>query len=129
MNGKKDYLFDTNILTYFLAGKLPENAIGKIEDNLNYSFNISVITKLEILGWKGHTEKTFRETESFIRNAVIIGLEDRVVDEAINLRRQRKIKLPDAVIAATARVYNKTLITNNEGDFKDLVKVWNPLKE
>jgi len=54
MNGKKDYLFDTDILIYFLAGKLPEHTIEKIEEILGYSFNISVITKIEILGWKGH---------------------------------------------------------------------------
>ncbi|WP_163329242.1 type II toxin-antitoxin system VapC family toxin [Desulfurobacterium thermolithotrophum] len=107
MNGKKGYLFDTNILIYFLAGKLPENVVEEIENILEQSFYISVITKLEILGWKGHTEETFKETKSFIENAVIIGLEDKIVDKSISLRRQRKIKLPDAIIAATAIVHKK----------------------
>lgn len=81
----RDYLFDTNILIYFLAGKLPEDVKKQIENILETSFYISVITKLEILGWRGHTEKTFKETKSFIEDAVIIGLEDEIVDEAINL--------------------------------------------
>ncbi len=125
----RDYLFDTNILIYFLAGKLPEDVKKQIENILETSFYISVITKLEILGWRGHTEKTFKETKSFIEEAVIIGLEDEIVDEAINLRRQKKIKLADAVIAATAIVYKRILITNNEKDFKNIVAIWNPFKE
>ncbi|WP_022854517.1 type II toxin-antitoxin system VapC family toxin [Thermodesulfatator atlanticus] len=129
MNGKKEYLFDTDILIYFLAGRLPEGILERIDDILKYSFCISIITKLEILGWKGHTEESFRETKSFLEDAVVIGLEDEIVDEAIDLRRRRKIKLPDAVIASTAIVHQKILITNNEKDFKDIVKVWNPLKE
>ncbi len=124
----RDYLFDTNILIYFLAGKLPEDVKKQIENILETSFYISVITKLEILGWRGHTEKTFKETKSFIEEAVIIGLEDEIVDEAINLRRQKKIKLADAVIAATAIVYKRILITNNEKDFKNIVAIWNPFK-
>jgi predicted nucleic acid-binding protein len=129
MNGKKDYLFDTDILIYFLAGKLPEHTIEKIEEILGYSFNISVITKIEILGWKGHTEESFRKTQEFIKDATIFGLEEKIVEEVIKLRRNKKIKIPDAIIAATARVYNKILITNNEKDFKFLTEVWNPLKE
>ncbi len=129
MNGKKEYLFDTDILIYFLAGRLPEGILERIDDILKYSFCISIITKLEILGWKGHTEESFMETKSFLEDAVVIGLGDEIEDEAIDLRRRRKIKLPDAVIAATAIVHQKILITNNEKDFKDIVKVWNPLKE
>ena len=128
MSGREGYLFDTNVLIYFLAGKLPEDSLERIEDILRYSFCISVITKLEILGWKGHTEESFRETKSFLENADIIGLEDKIVDETINLRRHKNIKLPDAIIAATAIVYQKILITNNEKDFKNVVKIWNPLR-
>ena len=81
MNGKKEYLFDTDILIYFLAGRLPEDILERIDDILKYSFCISIITKLEILGWKGHTEESFRETKSFLEDAVVIGLEDEIVDK------------------------------------------------
>jgi len=128
MNGKRDYLFDTDILIYFLAGKLPEHIVEKIENILEYSFNISIITKIEILGWKGHTEESFRETEDFIKNATIFELEEKIVEETIKLRRKKKIKIPDAIIAATAKIYDKILITNNENDFKGLVNIWIPLK-
>ena len=71
MNGKKDYLFDTDILIYFLAGKIPSKVLHKIENILYHSFNISIITKIEILGWQGHTQESFLKTKEFIKNANI----------------------------------------------------------
>ena len=56
----------------------------------------------------------------FIRNAVIIDLEQEVKHMAISIRRVYKTKLPDAIIAATAIAYNTTLITHNRTDFKKI---------
>ena len=59
--------------------------------------------------------------EEFIGLATIIPLGDKVVKKAIDLRRnQRKLKLADAIIAATTIVYSLTLVTNNTKDFKDI---------
>ena len=50
----------------------------------------------------------------------IIDYLDEIVDRTINLRKQSKIKLPDAIVAATAMVYKYVLITRNISDFKNI---------
>jgi predicted nucleic acid-binding protein len=53
-----------------------------------------------------------------------------VVKRCIEIRRNRKIKTPDAIIAATALAKNYTIITNNEKDFAHIegLKIINPHK-
>jgi hypothetical protein len=57
----------------------------------------------------------------FTENAFVIALNDVIATETINLRKKHKIKLPDAVIAATAIVLNLTSVTSNVDDFKILM--------
>ena len=59
--------------------------------------------------------------EEFVSLATILPLDEKVKNKAIDLRRtQRKLKLADAIIAATALVYGLTIITNNTRDFKNI---------
>lgn len=56
--------------------------------------------------------------EEFINLAIILPLDKVVTQKAIELRRNnRKLKLGDAIIAATAMVHQLTLMTNNTKDF------------
>jgi predicted nucleic acid-binding protein len=57
-------------------------------------------------------------TEDFVNISTLLDVSPEVVDKTIELRRQYKIKLPDAIIAATALVYNLTLVSRNFDDFK-----------
>jgi predicted nucleic acid-binding protein len=61
-----------------------------------------------------------------MHDAVVLALNDLVIDKTIQIRREHKIKLPDAIIAATALVYDFTLITRNTADFADICKIINP---
>lgn len=81
-----------------------------------------------MLGWKGHNEQSFQVTKEFLSPANILWLDEYILNETINIRRKKSIKLADAVIAATCRVYNLILITNNERDYKGIVEIANPLK-
>ena len=47
-------------------------------------------------------------------------LDDEVIEQAIQLRQQKKMKLGDAIIAATAVAYNIPRATRNEDDFKHI---------
>lgn len=82
------------------------------------TFNISILTKIEFLGWDKHTPAGFEKCKRLIASANIYEIEDEIAEKAIELKRKRKIKLADAVIAATAIVNNLQLVTRNIDDFK-----------
>jgi toxin FitB len=125
----KGFLLDTNILIYHLKGDIPEREIEKIEGILKRSFLISVITKIEFLGWRKHTVDGFLKAQEFLRHAAIIPVDNELADLAIELRRNGNIKLADALIAATALLNDLVLVTGNEDDFKEIgeLEIYNPL--
>ena len=125
------FLIDTNVLIYYLADAIPKEELPKVEEILRKSFNVSIITKIEFLGWKGHTPEGFEESREFISFAHVIPLTDEIADVAIELRRRVSIKLPDAVIAATALLHDLTLVTRNVKDFEKVMglKVYNPFEK
>ena len=57
----KEYLLDTNILIYLFADTIPKKEVNKIEEIFRTSFNISILTKIEFLGWEKHTEEGFEK--------------------------------------------------------------------
>jgi len=121
------YLIDTNILIYHFNNSIPGKSKEKLRQIFRNYFNISIITKMEFPGFKGHSEETFKNAGLFLLYAQIIGLDNEIVDLVIELKRNKRIKLPDAIIAATSIKNNLILITRNIGDFKDInVKIYNP---
>lgn len=85
------------------------------------------MTKIELLGFRSSAlEKEF--LKKFISNAIILELNKEIVDTTIDIRTQKKIKIPDAIIAATALVFDFTLLTRNTEDFKSIsgLKIINP---
>ncbi len=117
-------LIDTNTLIEFQGKLLPANGHTYVASVIDDEFNISVINKIETLGSRHVTQ----ETENFIALATVFDLDKSIVDATIKLRKKHKIKLPDAVIAATAIVNKFTLITINVKDFLNIkgLRVINP---
>ena len=59
--------------------------------------------------------------EEFVDTATVIPLDQAVTKQTIDLRRKyNKLKLGDAIIAATALVHQLSLITRNVDDFKNI---------
>ena len=89
--------------------------------------HVPVITKIEVLRFNA-PENAYKILVDFMDNSLVYGLNDPVVASTIQLGKSRKIKLPNAVIAATALVYDLTLLTRNESDFKNIsgLQVVNP---
>jgi predicted nucleic acid-binding protein len=81
--------------------------------------NVSVITKIEVLGFNAPLEH-YQLLSNFINDATVVNLTDEIVDLTINIRKKHRTKLPDAIIAATAMGHNLILITRNISDFKDI---------
>ena len=123
------YLIDTNILIYHFNKNIPEKSRPKLNDIFLNNFNISVISKMEFLGFKEHTRESFVKSKQFLEHANIININDRIVESVIKLKRKYSIKLPDAIIAATALTSGLTIVTRNEQDFKNVkCKIFNPFK-
>ncbi len=123
------YLWDTNTAIYYLQQQFPESA-EKFIDNLLKEEQpaISSITEIELLCWRTATEKDLDLLRNFITDVLVIELEQPIKFKAAELRKAYRIKLPDAIIAATAIIYDLTLLTRNIEDFKNIpgLKVINP---
>ncbi len=111
------YLIDTNILIYYFNGSLSASAKEKITAMLTDDFNISVISKMEFLGFNRFDSGEKQEAARFISFADVLPLSDAIVERTIQLKQTAKIKLPDAIIGATALCYNLNLVTHNVKDF------------
>jgi toxin FitB len=125
---KTEYLVDTNILIYHVAGS--KESTDFINQAIKAkAFNISVITKIEFLGWNKHTPDGFEKCRQLIDRANVHPLDEHVTNKAIELRRGSRINLADAVIAATAICHKLKLATKNVDDFRmiDGIEVLNPL--
>ena len=113
----KQFLLDTNTVIYYLNSSLPEKSLDLLDVSIATSCNISVITKIEVLGWMPPNPSDSVIYEDFIQNASVSPLSEDIVNQTIALRKLYKIKLPDAIIAATAMVQNLILVSRNDSDF------------
>jgi predicted nucleic acid-binding protein len=114
------YLIDTNAVIDYLSGKLPDSGVKLMNDVLdNTSPNISLITKIELLSFNASHEHS-QLLKNFIGDVRLLELENNVVDQTIDIRKNHKTKLPDAIIAATALVHDLILISRNTSDFKNI---------
>lgn len=114
------FLLDTNSVIYFVDGVLPTSARDFLQKELSIEANLSVISQIELLGWTPPQGKSLVAVESFVNKANIYPLNPAVVQKTIEIRRSRKMKLPDAIIAATALVNDFTIISRNMSDFSGI---------
>ena len=110
-------LLDSNIAIYLIKGGLDKHTEQAIRNATASGFNISVISKIELLGFAFPTDDVKIKTERLIAQCSIFPLNDEVVTKTIELRQQYRVKLPDSIIAATAIVHDFTLISRNDKDF------------
>ena len=122
----KGYLVDTNTLVDAQTKKLPPGGLSFIAKTLNEDFTISFISYIEFLGYRDAT----KAMEEFIALAKVIEINKSIIEATVSLRKSKRIKLPDAIIAATAIVTDRILITRNTVDFANIdgltfVNPWN----
>lgn len=104
-------LFDTNILIDYLVGiEAAKDIISRYENNA-----ISIISWMELM--VGIDDKDNNVVQSFLGQFEIIAIESDIATQAVLLRKKTNIKLPDAIIWATAITRNRLLITRNTKDF------------
>jgi predicted nucleic acid-binding protein len=105
-------LFDTNILIDYLKG------IPKATQELKASADpaVSTITWIEVMAGAS-TPADVSVLRAFLANFKHLPVTDAVAERAAANRRQMRIKLPDAIILATAEADGRTLVTRNVKDF------------
>ena len=112
----KSFLIDTNVVIDFSHGIFSEKSKDFVAGILNKEPIISAITQIELLGFSVVSP----QIESFVRYTSIIGINDSVIEKTIEIRKHCRIKLPDAIIAATALTNHLTLLTRNIADFRNI---------
>ncbi len=117
------YLIDTNLLIYALSGNASAAVLSQIDSAIADNAHFSVITRMELLGWSGHTPDSRRATEALLMQLTEISLTPAIVEAVIAIRTSIAIKLPDAIIAASALVEHLPLMTRNTDDFKRIANL------
>ncbi len=121
------YLIDTNAIIDYLDNKLPEKGTNLID---GIDMLISIINRMELLSWNEATGEQIQVLEAFINSSIVFGLDEKTILKAIDIRKNIRLKLPDAIIAATALTNGLILITRNISDFKNvpelqIIDPWN----
>ena len=105
-------LFDTNILIDYLNGvEASRTEIDRYKIRL-----VSIVTWMEVLVGAGDEEEA-DVVEMFLRDFRVVDVTRTIAREAVDFRRGRRVRLPDAIIWATAQSESALLITRNTRDF------------
>jgi hypothetical protein len=104
-------LFDTNILIDYLNGvEAAKLELARYSDKA-----ISLITWMEVM--VGSVPETQQVMKRFLKGFTTVSIDHKIAECAVGLRQQHKIKLPDAIILATAHIQGRLLITRDSKDF------------
>jgi predicted nucleic acid-binding protein len=123
MIGKRA-LFDSNIIIYLSKKEIPYSYIDQFHEHY-----ISVITYMEILGHRFRDKSEEKFIKELLELFTTLYIDQAIADKVIEIRKKDRIKLPDAIIAATAISSELSLITRNVGDFKKIeISISNPFE-
>lgn len=84
---------------------------------MGVSPEISIVTNIELFATKNISQEEYELLERFVAFSIVHNVDKDLINTTIEIRQTYKIKLPDAIIAATALVYDMTLISRNSKDF------------
>lgn len=124
----KEALIDSNIFIYISQKKLDFEILLNDYD----AFYASIISYMEVLGFNFKSEDEKIIIDTLFEDIEVLDLNAEIVKKVIELRRTSKIKLPDAIVLATAEVHQLDLITRNVKDFENMntsVKLVNPFND
>lgn len=109
MNGNSIFI-DTNIILYLLNG---DDTIAELLRSKD--IYVSVISELELLSYQGIKQRETTIIEDFLSHCIIVDLNPGIKKNTITLKRKHRIKLPDAIIAASAQYVNIPLLSADKG--------------
>jgi predicted nucleic acid-binding protein len=98
-------LVDTNVFIYTLEGKF--NLSNLQADSLS----VSIISYIELVGKKDITTDEILQVKQLLKGVQLIRIDQSIENMTVDIKQHRIVKVPDAIIAATAIEYNLTLVT------------------
>ena len=109
------YLLDTNVILGML--KSNSEVMAKVSGMglMSKQCAYSAITRMELLGYPGITTDEDSLIRQRLAKLTYLAITTEIEDKAIDLRRARRVKLPDALIASTAMIHGLTLLTMDIG--------------
>jgi predicted nucleic acid-binding protein len=116
----KRYLLDSNTVIDYIARLHADQARQWLNQLIDEEINVSVITKIEVLSFDPDKDDNYPVLVDFFEAANIFELNSDIVNKTIQIRQKQKIKLPDAIIAATALINGLVLVSRNTKDFKSI---------
>jgi predicted nucleic acid-binding protein len=124
--GQMKVLLDTNIIIYLSNETLP---IENVFQNQN-EYYISIITYMESLGYSFSSQQEEDKIKLLLSKIKILYVDFSIASKVIYIKKNKKMKLPDAIIAATALTQNLELMTRNVEDFSNIenLKIINPFE-
>jgi len=115
MNGNK-VLLDSNVIIFASKGKVNIDDLFQTHDH----FYVSIINYMEVLGYEFDKSEDEEIILEILKNTEIINTNIEIAETVVSYRKKSKIKLPDAIILATAKFVNAELLTDNTEDFKNI---------
>lgn len=112
-------LLDTHVWIDALSGELSAPIFLKISVQSSWT-GYSAITRLELFGFPGLLEEEEPKIAALLQPFAEVAVDSRIIDKAIEIRKRIRVKVPDAIIAATALEKESCLITRNIADFKGI---------
>jgi len=110
------FTVDTNILVYYAAA---DSKVVEFFDTHKYdTFYLPSIVMVEFLSYPLITPNAIERFREFVHQMLLVNLDFPIAELAAAVRRNQKLTLADAVIAASALFTNSALVTRNERDFK-----------
>lgn len=102
-------LLDSNTIIYLSKRLITIDDV--FEDHEEYA--ISVITYMEVFGYDFESKKEKDFIKELLSYMQIFYIDEDIAKKVIQIKIKNKIKLPDAIICATAMLNKATLVTND----------------
>ena len=106
-----EFLLNTNVVIGLLKGAEPAVHLARIAGVTLARSGVSQITRMELLGFPALSDQEEQTAGAFLSRCQVVGINDDVEAHAIRLRRAGLLKLPDAIVAATALATGAKLLT------------------
>ena len=99
-------LLDTNVCLYLFSGRI----VAPLPIGAHY---VSVVTEIELLSFPDITQHERATIERFLSKVSTVGVDQGVVAHAVELRREHRLRVPDAIIGASALALGAILWTHD----------------